>query len=374
MRLSRIFIVFLIASILVFGCGDDDNLNGVAYPKIRLLLAPGAQHADIERVVLSVSGPGMDVVEFELDIDDDGKTASGTISVPSGRDRLFTVTAYSADGVESTGEQRVDALEPGSEFLLEMQLKPSGNLPSDPITPSDVTPPDVETITGDDGALMALIPAGEFQMGDAFNEGWGSELPVHTVYVDAFYIDVYEVTNARYQKFMDETGHEAPWTWDYPDFNAPHQPVVGVYVNDAVAYAEWAGKRLPTEAEWEKAARGGLVGKRFPWGDEITHDDASYSGGDWGAATVGSFAPNSYGLYDMAGNVWEWCADRYDADYYSISPERNPTGPGSGTFRVLRGGSWNNSTNFLRVSNRLYALPSHAHNNVGFRCGMSRSD
>jgi len=194
-----------------------------------------------------------------------------------------------------------------------------------------------------DGAPMVLIPAGEFQMGS--NDGGDSEKPVHTVYLDAFYMDVYEVTNARYKKFMDATGHKAPAYWSNSKFNSPDQPVVSVSWHDAKAYCDWAGKRLPTEAEWEKAARGGLVGRKYPWGDNLTHDDANYSGtggkDTWEKpAPVGSFAPNGYGLYDMAGNVWEWCADWYDIGYYAKSPRGNPTGPSSGTYRVLRGGSW----------------------------------
>ena len=146
--------------------------------------------------------------------------------------------------------------------------------------------------TGKDGAEMVLIPAGEFQMGS--NYGYNDEKPVHTVYLDAFYMDKYEVTNALYKKFMDATGHKAPAYWNDSSYNAPDQPVLGVSWNDAKAYAEWAGKRLPTEAEWEKAARGGLVGKKYPWGDSISHDDANYGGtggkDKWdGTSPVGSF-------------------------------------------------------------------------------------
>jgi sulfatase modifying factor 1 len=224
---------------------------------------------------------------------------------------------------------------------------------------------------GKDGAPMVLIPAGEFQMGS--NDGDDDEKPVHTVYLDAFYMDVYEVTNALYKKFMDATGHKAPVYWNDSGYNAPNQPVVGVTWHDAKAYAGWAGKRLPTEAEWEKAARGGLAGKKYPWGDSITHDDANFSGAvgkdGWDvSAPVGSFAPNGYGLYDMAGNVREWCADWYDEDYYSKSPRRNPTGPRSGTYCVLRGGSWYNSYFHLRVASRYREESMGTYYNVGFRC------
>jgi formylglycine-generating enzyme len=229
------------------------------------------------------------------------------------------------------------------------------------------------TIMGKDGAPMVLIPAGDFQMGSNRD----NEKPIHTVYLDAFYIDVYEVTKAQYRKFIDATEHKAPAYWNDKDYNAPDQPVVGVSWNDVVAYCQWAGKRLPTEAEWEKAARGGLVGKRYPWGDTITHNDANYSGTGgkdmWdGKSPVGSFAPNGYGLYDMIGNVWEWCADWYDDNYYANSPKSNPTGPSSGLTRVLRGGSWNYHGLALRVSHRSYNAPPNMSSNVGFRCAGLR--
>ena len=252
-------------------------------------------------------------------------------------------------------------------------------------------------ITGKDGAAMVLIPAGEFQMGnnddtvlaDGHRGGYPDEKPVHTVYVDAFYMDKYQVTNALYRKFVQATGYRKPegsaWvpekggfqsgfkTWSDENFNGDNQPVVCVSWADARAYAKWAGKRLPTEAEWEKAARGGLVGKRYPWGDSITHDDANYvdkNGKDqWTfTAPVGSFAPNGYGLYDMAGNVWEWCLDWYDADYYANSPEQNPPGADSGNLRVLRGGSWDYNEIAMRCSHRHKFDPEFRFSIVGFRC------
>jgi len=216
-----------------------------------------------------------------------------------------------------------------------------------------------EIVSEKDDAKMVLIPAGEFEMGtDASEipqlvqlaEQWLSsakadwledETPRHTVYLSAFYMDVYEVTNARYHRFVEATGHKEPGYWDdslearrfYGIVGtAPDQPVVHISWHDAVAYCKWAGKRLPTEAEWEKAARGALVGKWYPWGNDISHDDANYSGTGgkdvWEMrAPVGSFARLGYGLYDMAGNVCEWCADWYDKSYYAKSPKQNPKGP-----------------------------------------------
>ncbi|MBM3235225.1 formylglycine-generating enzyme family protein [Candidatus Poribacteria bacterium] len=221
---------------------------------------------------------------------------------------------------------------------------------------------------------MALIPAGTFQMGS--NDGREDERPVHAVYLDAFYMDVYEVTNAQYKKFLDATpGSRAPNQWNNPKFNASNQPVVGVTWFEAVSYAEWVGERLPTEAEWEKAARGGLIGKQYPWGDNLTHNNANFIGigandiWDDQTSPVGSFPPNGYGLYDMIGNVWEWCSGWYSGIYYVNSPKQNPKGPGSGNNRVLRGSFWlHNIPVDLRVSGRWKDIPAIDNPSVGFRC------
>jgi len=254
----------------------------------------------------------------------------------------------------------------------------------------------VGEITGKDGAPMVLIPAGEFKM--------GSQKNVHTVYLNAFYMDKYEVTNARFKKFLeanpqwqkdridrkyaDKKYYLADWNGvNYPEGKAGH-PVIYVSWYAAAAYAQWAGKRLPTEAQWEKAARGGLTGKQFPWGDELRHDYANYSGiggrDQWnGTSPVGSFPANGYELFDMAGNVCEWCADAYDSDYYKSSPKDNPTGPGTAILfvsddftnvknsRVLRGGSWNHCGHLLCVY-RSGNDPSSTVFGFGVRCCRSR--
>ena len=240
----------------------------------------------------------------------------------------------------------------------------------------------LETIVWEtDAAEMVLIPAGEFQMGS--NSGDPDEKPVHTVYLDAFFIDKYEVTVAQYKQFISATGHPEPKKcWDDPQYNQPNYPVVGVTWYDAMAYAEWAGKRLPTEAEWEKAARGGLVGKQYPWGDAAPGDDeqgrANYDflGHTNGKTTfpIGSFPPNGYGLYDMAGNAWEWCLDEYQQNFYAVSPRENPlAGEALANYkaitseRVTRGGCWENYDNLIRVSNRNREHPTRIYHQ-GFRC------
>ena len=225
---------------------------------------------------------------------------------------------------------------------------------------------------------MVLIPAGEFQMGS--NTGDDDEKPVHTVYVDAFYMDKYEVTNAQYKKFLDENSEvEPPSAWNnstYP-IDKKNHPVV-VSWDAAMAYAAWAGKRLPTEAEWEKAARGGLAGKKYPWGDTIDSSMAHYGQSNYARATPGGKYPaNEYGLYDMAGNVWEWCLDEYNKDFYVNSPSQNPLFGARNlewlldnykslkADRVLRGGAWNTPDPRCAIRGQLTLLTLYT---AGFRC------
>jgi formylglycine-generating enzyme required for sulfatase activity len=148
-------------------------------------------------------------------------------------------------------------------------------------------------------------------------EGDVDERPLHTVYIDAFYMDSTEVTCSRYGRFLSETGYPPHQLWN-PEYDRPDDPVVGVSWYDAAAFARWAGKRLPTEAEWEKAARGSADRTTYPWGNEIDKTRANYA--SFGITPVKSFAPCGYGLYDMAGNVGEWCEDWYSDAYYAMSP------------------------------------------------------
>ncbi|MGV9391798.1 formylglycine-generating enzyme family protein [Streptomyces olivaceus] len=273
------------------------------------------------------------------------------------------------------------------------------------------------------------LPGGEFAMGDAFDEGYPAdgETPVHTVRLAPFHIDETAVTNAQFAAFVKATGHVTdaerygssavfhlvvdavpadvlggaagtPWWinvrgahWRRPEgprsdiARRQNHPAVHISFNDAAAYARWAGKRLPTEAEWEYAARGGLAGRRYAWGDELT------PGGRWRCniwqgrfphvntaedghvttAPVKTYRPNGFGLWNTAGNVWEWCADWFSPAYYSRSPEVDPQGPGDGTARVMRGGSYlchDSYCNRYRVAARSSNTPESSSGNLGFRC------
>jgi len=240
-----------------------------------------------------------------------------------------------------------------------------------------VTPPDTTRPSG-----MVWIPAGSFEMGSTYTIDDAS--PIHTVTLSGFWMDVKEVTNAQFKAYCDAT-HGWPPLDPIPGYfaNYPDYPVVNVTWAQASAYAAWAGKSLPTEAEWEYAARGGLQNKLYPWGDEPPSNQCnwfSYSGAlsskmaplqtDFvtrGTLPVGSFAANGYGLYDMAGNVWEWCIDWFAV--YSAEPQQNPQGPASGTDRIGRGGHWNTKSGAeMHVTYRGWAPPSSVLKYAGFRC------
>lgn len=227
---------------------------------------------------------------------------------------------------------------------------------------------------------MVLIPAGEFTMGENTRYNWSFLLayniydgPEHVVYLDAYYIDKYEVTNEQYRNFVNETGYPQPRCWNDARFNRPNQPVVGVTWEDAAAYARWVGKRLPTEAEWEKAARG-TDRRLWPWGNKFDKEKCNV----WESlikepTPVGKYenGKSPYGCYDMAGNAWEWCNDYYDQNYYSVSPFKNPPGTADGLQRVIRGGGILYFGHFARCSAR-YRVPWYAQSpQIGFRCVKS---
>ena len=249
---------------------------------------------------------------------------------------------------------------------------------------------------------LARIQAGEFLMGAS--DFGRDERPVHRVFVGEFFIGRFAVTQDEYARFVRATGHPAPsvrglplvtlggrdsmfrelaapyeWEEDRPPANRGTHPVVLVRYDDAIAYCRWLSDtlgrlvRLPTEAEWEKAARGGLEGQRYPWGDDIDPSRGNYlidpsTKKERGTRPTGTYPPNAYGLYDMAGNVWEWVSDWYSPDYYGLGDMRDPQGPATGTMRILRGGAWvNDDASMLRCAYRHKVPPDTYAHSIGFR-------
>ena len=268
-------------------------------------------------------------------------------------------------------------------FILVL-LAGCGESPTKPVNTSQTSTksadnePSKEIIWQTDGAKMVLIPEGSFQMGDALKEPeefMAPSRPTHKVSLNAFYMDIYEVTLGQYKRFLKATEHPPLPDWVEKITPDDNYPVIGVSWFDAQAYAEWTGKRLPSEAEWEYSARGGLIGQRFAHGNELKHTDANFKGKGgadiWeNPSPVASFKANSYGLFDVMGNVWEWCEDLYDENYYLVSEPENPKGPESTPMerRVIRGGSWMSFKHFLRVALRNYQNPEMKNNYTGFRC------
>jgi formylglycine-generating enzyme required for sulfatase activity len=197
---------------------------------------------------------------------------------------------------------------------------------------------------------FVFVSAGDFSMG--WEQGHPGERPVHAVWVDAFLISRTPVTNADFVPYLAATGATPPRFWGAPGFADPSQPVVGLSWHEAVSFATWAGGRLPTEAEWEKAARGGIAGRRFPWGD--APPDARFDR----PPRVGGTPPNPLGLTDLSGVCHEWCADWFDERYYTHSPERNPRGPDEGIRRTSRGGAWRHADPWSPLAHRS-SLPPH---------------
>ena len=219
---------------------------------------------------------------------------------------------------------------------------------------------------------LVFIPSGWFWMGS--ESGQDNERPRHRVWVDDFRLAACQVTNREYAYFIQAKGYHPPPLWHDPNFSGLDQPVVAVSWIDAAEYCQWLNEmtgcryRLPTEAEWERAARGGEEDKMFPWGDNPPHSLPHYSE-RWksGPEPVAQYSPNGFGLFDICENVHEWCSDWYQPDYYAISPERNPRGPATGERRASRGGSWRHHVKVTRCAARSSLPPEFEYADYGFR-------
>ena len=243
--------------------------------------------------------------------------------------------------------------------------------------------------------VMVRIPAGEFVMGSAFGHGEPDELPAHRVWVDEFLIGRNPVTAAEWAQFLNSLGRPAPEYFEaskqttvvfrqgkfYPLLGCADHPANGVTWFGAESFCMWLAEktkrpyRLPTEAEWEKAARGGLESQYYPWGNSSPESMAQFSlcftEPRLTLSPVGSYPPNGYGLCDVVGNVWEWCSDWYGRNYYHDSPRENPRGPDQGELKVLRGGSWGGLDVQIRCGIRVGERPDISESNVGFRLARS---
>ena len=332
---------------------------------------------------------------------------------------LIIKSAFAPTTPNASGAQETELAIVSTPIFIEVlatEIPPTDFPTKTPATPTPNTAPPANAQLGDtwerpaDDMIMSYIPAGEFQMGS--EDGDDDEKPVHTVNIDAFWMDQTEVSNEQFGVFVEQTGYitraeekgssravvDRSWEdvdgadWQHPQgpdsnlVDLSDHPVTHISWNDAKAYCGWADVRLPSEAEWEKAARGGLEGATYPWGNEFDGSNVNFcdvncsqSWADQNAddgyaftSPVANFSPNGYGLYDMAGNLWEWTADWYGGDYYLNLPSSNPLGPDGGESRVLRGGSWISYGDFLRSANRSSIDPSVTYDNFGFRCSRSR--
>jgi formylglycine-generating enzyme required for sulfatase activity len=317
------------------------------------------------------------------------KSIQLTILAPLAKDMWISLDSNFKDGTWQNYQSLANYQLPAKEgkITIYVKVRYADNSISQPFSASvtlDLTSPP-----------MIYIPAGEFTMGS--NEGDSDESPKHTVFLDGYWVDKYEVTNKQYASFLSagngahyfalmkiNKNNDGSFT---AEVSYESQPVIYASYENAQAYAQWRGVSLPTEAQWEKAARGN-DSRIYPWGNLLESNRANYwesgdlaekgnipytspagyyNGTNWnGYQTKDS--PSPYGVYDLAGNVWEWCSDWYQKSYYGQSSAANPSGPGSGSTRVIRGGSWSDEAYYIRTSARSYRLPFERFNSIGFRC------
>jgi eukaryotic-like serine/threonine-protein kinase len=304
---------------------------------------------------------------------------------------------------------------PTSELPIKTEVPVDADVPVNTELPVNTQVPSLGStrVSETDGMIQVFVPGGDFSMGSD-TSSYADERPVHTVFLDSYWIDQTEVTNAMFETFVNQSGyqtdaeetgssyvynpddnsdeltHGADWQHPLgPDSNLmelSQYPVVHVSWNDALAYCEWAGRRLPTEAEWEKAARG-TDGRTFPWGNDFdgtrlnfadvnlnaSLGNSNFDDGYQLSSPVGNYLSGAspYGALDLAGNVWEWVNDWVDESYYQSSPPGNPGGPATGEYHVLRGGSWHDPEDGQRTAYRGWATPDDTDITLGFRCALS---
>lgn len=315
---------------------------------------------------------------------------------------VSTTPATASDTTDTSGQYTLSDLEEGTYMVTALKSGYDGTTINVSVTAENTTTANIELVpfSGSIAIEWISVPSGEFTMGSLPTDPHAQvdEQPQHAVYLDVYEIGKYEITNAQYLAFMDAGGYDSsaywtpegwtwrttysitePYWWSEGEYNSgtafPHYPVVGVSWHEVHAFCQWIGGRLPTEAEWEKAARGTDPTNYWPWGS--TWDPSkcnSYYNEEPDTfvytSPVGYFSAGQspYGIYDMAGNVWEWVNDWYQADYYSVTLYSNPVGPDTGAFRVFRGGGWGNIGNYLcRTADRRYHDPVGCNMVIGFR-------
>lgn len=367
-----IFLIFITLTIVIFNCSFTSR--SVTIKDIRIeeigienLYAPNPQ---VESYVARWSGSRVDlfsgeesnapiITSFSLEDDYEFKSTASAVGP------LYARVISGINNSELTWDDIKNVDDPsGYKLIFEI-------VPEEPDSPYE---------------KMVYIPGGNIMMGSKYKK---DEKPIHRVYIDGFYIDKYEVTVAEYREFCRATRRIMP---KQPYWNNDNHPVVKVTWKNAATYARWKKKRLPTEAEWEYAARSGRKGYFYSWGnkapgrrkggniaDEALRSEKkfwriwkNYYDGFVYTAPRGSFYANDFGLYDMTGNVWEWCSDWYAAGYYQKSPKKNPSGPEKGSHRVLRGGSWNYSPRDILTTRRLHYRSDVELDYIGFRCAKDK--